>query len=123
MIVLPVLASAAEPEANTWVKSDAVVEGRRWDVPVGFDPASRRFLVLGGRTSWGDYKKPRPYDVLSFDPAGKWRNELPPGVAWGPEFGPVDAPAWKSEAWGLTDIAGTTRPNWTIYGTFSLGQK
>jgi len=123
MTTLPVLTSAAEPEVNTWERSDAVIEGRRWDVPVGFDPAARRFLVLGGRTSWGDYKKPRPYDVLSFDPAGKWRNELPLGVAWGPEFGPVDAPAWKSEAWGLTDAACTTRPNWTIYGTFSLGQK
>ncbi|HEX3147481.1 MAG TPA: kelch repeat-containing protein [Gemmataceae bacterium] len=109
--------------ANTWVKTDAVIEGQRWDVPVGYDPAAQRFLVLGGRTAWADYKKPRPYDVLSFDASGRWRNELPNSVNWGPEFGPVTAPAWKSEYWGFTDVAGNTRPNWTIYGTFSLGQK
>src|SRR5689334_3191710 len=88
---------AAEPAANAWVKTDAAVEGRRWDVPVGYDPTSKRFLVLGGRTSWADSKNPRSYDVLSFDPAGKWHNELPAGADWGPEFGPVAAPAWKDE--------------------------
>ena len=30
---------------------------------------------------------------------------------------------WKNEHWGFGDTAGVTRPNWTIYGTFSLGQK
>lgn len=121
VLLVPATATAAEP--HVWTKSDAAIEGRRWDVPVGYDPAAKRFLVLGGRTSWGDYKKSRPYDVLSFDPAGRWRNELPPGAAWGPEVGPVAAPAWKSEAWGFTDAAGGTRPNWTVYGTFALGQK
>jgi hypothetical protein len=123
VLLFPAALPAAEPEANVWVKSDAVIEGRRWDVPVGYDPAAKRFTVLGGRTSWADYKKPRPYDVLTFDPAGKWRNELPAGMDWGPEVGPVTAPAWKDEHWGFADTAGTTRPNWTIYGTFSLGQK
>src|SRR5262245_17111442 len=122
-LLFPAALPAAEPEANVWVKSDAVIEGRRWDVAVGYDPAATRFTVLGGRTSWGDYKKPRSYDVLSFDPAGKWRNELPAGKDWGPEFGVVAAPAWKNEFWGFADAAGTTRPNWTVYGTFSLGQK
>ncbi|MDB5310189.1 MAG: hypothetical protein JWO38_4391 [Gemmataceae bacterium] len=120
---VPTGAAAAEPVPNTWVKSDAVIEGRRRDVPLGYDPAAKRFLVLGGRTSLGEYKKPRPYDVLYLDPAGKWRNELPAGTDWGPEFGAVTAPGWKSEYWGFTDTAGITRPNWTVYGTFSLGQK
>lgn len=124
LLALPALASAADPMPNTWTKTDAVIEGRRWDVPVGYDPIAKRFVVLGGRTSLGDYKKPRSYDVLSFDPAGKWRNELPAGVDWGKEFGSASAPLWKgSETWGFTDLAGTTRPNWTVYGTFSLGQK
>ena len=91
--VLVPRAGAAEPAANTWAKTDAVIEGRRWDVPLGFDPVAKRFTVLGGRTSWGEYKKPRPFDVLSFDPAGKWINDLPPGKDWGPEVGPVTAPA------------------------------
>jgi len=122
MIPLVLAAALVEP-ANVWTKTDAVVEGRRWDVPLGYDPASKRFLVLGGRTDWANYKKPRPYDVLAFDPAGKWLNELPTGKDWGPASGPVSAPAWKSEYWGFTDVAGNARPNWTIYGTFSLGQK
>ncbi|MCE9562062.1 MAG: hypothetical protein K8U57_08400 [Planctomycetes bacterium] len=115
-------ATAAEP--NVWVKHDAAqIEGRRWDVPVGYSPELKRFVVLGGRTSWSDAKKPRSYDVLSLDTtAGKWRNELPAaGKDWGGEFGPVNAPAWKSESWGFTDASGNTRPNWSIYGTFSLG--
>ncbi len=116
-------AEAAEPAANTWIKSDAVIEGRRWDVPVGYDPMAKRFAVLGGRTSSGDYKKPRPYDVLTFDPAKGWRNELPTGTEWGPKFGPVAAPGWKDEYWGFRDTAGNTRPNWSVYGSFSLGQK
>ena len=27
------------------------------------------------------------------------------------------------EVWGLRDLEGNVRPNWTVYGTFSLGQK
>lgn len=113
--------SAAEP--NSWSKSEAVIEGRRWDVPLGYDPAAKRFLVLGGRTDWANYKKPRSYDVLSFDPSGKWKNEFPAKADWGPGFGACTAPSWKSEYWSFTDAAGNTRPNWTIYGSFSLGQK
>src|SRR5262249_31333542 len=57
------------------------------------------------------------------DPARGWRNEFPAGTDWGPEFGSATAPGWKDEVWGFRDTAGTTRPNWTVYGTFSLGQK
>jgi hypothetical protein len=32
--------------------------GRR-DVPLGYDPASRRFLVLGGRSNWAGQAAPR----------------------------------------------------------------
>ena len=62
-LLFPAALPAVEPEANVWVKSDAVIEGRRRDVPVGYDPATKRFTVPGGRNSWGDYKKPRSYDV------------------------------------------------------------
>src|SRR5262249_4074619 len=91
----PPAAPAAEPAANTWARSDAVIDGRRWDVPVGYDPAAKQFVVLGGRSTLADYRRPRSYDVLTLDPAGKWRNELPPGTAWGPETGSVTAPLWK----------------------------
>ena len=119
LFILVASATATPP----WTKTEAAIEGRRWDVPLGYDPVAKRFLVLGGRTAWADYKKPRSYDVLSFDPSGKWRNEFPAKADWGPEFGLATAPAWKSEYWGFTDTAGNTRPNWAVYGTFSLGQK
>ena len=116
---------AAEP--NSWVKIDGgAIEGRRWDVPLGYSPELKRFLVLGGRVTWADTKKPRHYDVLSITPAkdAKWRNELPEfGAKWGDETGPIAVPAWKNEVWGFTDADGNTRPNWSVYGTFSLGGK
>src|SRR6266545_451710 len=116
---------AAEP--NTWVKVDGgAIEGRRWDVPLGYSPELKRFLVLGGRVSWADAKKPRHYDVLSITPDkdAKWRNELPEfGAKWGGETGPITVPAWKSEVWGFADADGNTRPNWSVYGTFSLAGK
>lgn len=117
-------ASAADPAVHVWTRQEAaVIEGRRWDVPLGYDPTSKRFAVLGGRSTWADYKKPRSYDVLSLDPSGKWHNKLPAEKDWRQELGAVSAPAWKDERWGFRDAAGNTRPNWTVYGTFSLGQK
>src|SRR5262245_61678500 len=96
---------AAEP--NSWVKIDGgTIEGRRWDVPLGYSPDLKRFLVLGGRVSWADSKKPRHYDVLSVTPekGAKWRNELPEfGAKWGGESGAINVPAWKNEVWGFTD--------------------
>src|SRR5579871_2396556 len=78
---------AADPTPNTWVKIDGgAIEGRRWDVPLGYSPDLKRFLVLGGRVSWSEGKKPRHYDVLSITPDkdAKWRNELPEfGKKWG----------------------------------------
>ena len=121
-LVLPSAAIGAEP--NIWVKlPDAQIVGRRWDVPLGYSPELKRFVVLGGRVTLADVKKPRSYDVLSLDPtSGQLRNELPAdGKDWGPEFGPVEAPAWKDESWGFKDAKGNTRPNWSVYGTFSLG--
>lgn len=121
------LAAAREPQLspNTWQRLElGTIAGERWDVPVGFSPEQQRFLVLGGRTSWARYKQPRPYDVLSLDlAAGKWANEFPNGKAWGPQFGDGNAPAWKDELFHFQDLEGVTRPNWTVYGTFSLGQK
>ena len=123
LLVAPLV--AAEP--NAWVKVESgVIEGRRWDVPLAYSPELKRFLVLGGRTDSANYKKPRPYDVLSITPdkGAKWRNELPEfGAKWGGDTGPVTAPGWKGEAWGFTDADGNTRPNWSVYGTFSLGGK
>lgn len=118
-------AQTEPPAPNTWTKLDqAIVHGRRWDIPVGYDPAAGRFLILGGRSTYGDYRKPRSYDVLGLEEkTGCWENLFPPGKDWGPAFGPCQAPPWKSEVFGLKDAAGTTRPNWTVYGTFSLGRK
>jgi hypothetical protein len=116
--------AALDRPVNTWVQMEqAVLAGRRWDVPVGYCPDLRRFLILGGRCTFADCKKPRSYDVLSLGADGDWRNDFPTGTHWGPETGPCRAPAWKDEIWGFRDTAGTTRPNWTVYGTFSLGQK
>jgi hypothetical protein len=117
-------AANGQPRANEWARVEAAtVEGPRWDVPLGYAPDAKRFLVLGGRITLADSKKPRSYDVLALDPARGWRNEVPAGADGGPEFGPAAAPGWKDESWGFRDAAGTTRPNWTVYGTFSLGQK
>src|SRR5262245_17703442 len=121
LVILSAHTSAAEP--NTWVKLDGgQIIGRRWDVPVGYSPELKRFVVLGGRMSFADAKKPRSYDVLSLDPEGKWRNEFP-AVAkeWGPEFGAANPVNWKDEKWGFKDADGNTRPNWSVYGTFSFG--
>ncbi len=110
---------------NTWTKLDnAVTIGKRWDVPLGYDPIAKRFTILGGRTTIADYRKPRSYDVLTLHPDKKqWENELSPDKTWGGKIGAVLAPAWKGEVWGFRDLEGNVRPNWTVYGTFSLGQK
>src|SRR3954471_17472323 len=103
VFLLPYLGSAAEP--NAWVKHDgAQIEGRRWDVPVGYSPELKRFLVLGGRISYGDVKKPRSYDQLALDlKEGRWENWFPKGKDWGPKFGPSQPPSWKGETWQLLD--------------------
>ena len=121
--ILAHVARGAEP--NHWSKLDkATIEGPRFDVPIGYSPDLKRFLVLGGRTHSGEYKKPRPYDVLALDrDAGQWENAYPKGKDWGPKFGPCQAPAWKDERFHFKDAEGNGRPNWTVYGTFSLGQK
>ncbi len=122
-LCLPSIAHAGAP--NTWTKLDAAqIAGRRWDVPLGYDPAAKRFIILGGRSNYAEYRKPRSYDVLALDPkTNEWENAFPPGKDWGPKVGACTAPAWKGEAWGFRDTEGNARPNWTIYGTFSLGQK
>lgn len=118
------LSAADTTAANTWTKHEkAVIAGRRWDVPVGYSPELKRFLVLGGRVTFADARKPRSYDVLSLDTSGEWHNELPAGAEWGKKTGTFAAPVWKDEHWGFRDVMGNVRPNWTVYGTFSLGQK
>ena len=116
---------AAEPTApNVWKKVAEPLVGQRWDVPLGVAGPAGPLLVLGGRTSWGEYKKPRPYDVLAWNAANRvWENQFPPGQNWGPLSGPAQAPGWKDEHFDFRDVEGNTRPNWTVYGTFSLGQK
>lgn len=125
LLLLSSVAVAADPGPNTWTKLDkAVIEGRRWDVPLGYSSDLKRFIVLGGRTSWADYKMPRSYDALALDlSAGQWENWFPKGKDWGPKFGACQAPAWKDELFHFKDADGNLRPNWTVYGTFSLGQK
>jgi hypothetical protein len=126
-VVLLVSAPLVAAEPNSWVKIDGgAIEGRRWDVPLGYSPDLKRFLVLGGRVTSADAKKPRHYDVLAITPAkdAKWRNELPEfGSKWGAETGAITVPAWKNEAWGFADADGNARPNWSVYGTFSFGGK
>src|SRR5947209_369901 len=108
--VVPVLfaalcATAAEPSSNAWIRLDkAVIAGRRHDVPLGYSADLKRFLVLGGRTNFDDYKKPRFYDELALDlKRGEWENWFPPGKNWGPRFGPCQAPGWKNETFGFQD--------------------
>jgi hypothetical protein len=116
----------AAPPAHDWTRLErGDIPGQRWDVPLGYAPGLNRFLVLGGRTSWGEYRKgPRPYDQLAFDPTeGRWENWFPMGKDWGPRFGTCNAPVWKDERFDLRDAEGNVRPNWTVYGTFSLGTK
>lgn len=118
---LAVPLSAQEP--NTWIEfPQAKIEGRRYETPLGYSPELKTFLVLGGRSSWADYKKPRSFDQLAFDEKrSDWENWFPNGAEWGPQFGACTAPPWKDEHWSFQDSTGNTRPNWTIYGTFSLG--
>ena len=92
LIVLAVLFLAwPEPvhPASPWVLAGkATVAGQRWDIPLGYDPEQKRFVILGGRTSFAEYRKPRPYDVLLFDPAmGQWENAFPLGKDWGRALG------------------------------------
>lgn len=117
--------AAAEGPPNTWLKlPNAGIDGRRWDIPVGYSPELKQFLVLGGRITYADAKKPRSYDQLALDrKEGRWENFFPKGKDWGPKFGPCQPPEWKDEYWRFNDTAGNVRPNWTVYGTFSLGQK
>ena len=124
VLLAALLATAAEPSPNTCAKLDkATIEGRRHDVPLGYSPDLKRFLVLGGRTGFDEYKKPRSYDELALDAKeGKWENWFPPSTDWGPRFGACQAPGWKNETFGFKDTEENTRPNWTVYGTFSLGQ-
>src|SRR5262249_4256574 len=94
LLVSPLLAQPA----NIWTKHDkAAVVGRRWDVPLGYAPGMKRFLVLGGRVSYADARKERSYDVLSLGADHAWRNELPFDIKWGKEQGPFVVPAWKDE--------------------------
>lgn len=121
MLFVAVSLKAAEP-VDVWKKECPPIAGRRWDVPFGV--ANGRLLVLGGRTTWADYKQPRPYDVLAWNAASStWENEFPDGKEWGPRVGLCQAPAWKDEHWSFRDVEGNVRPNWTVYGTFSLGRK
>lgn len=121
LVLLSSLAVAQEP--NTWQQLErAKIEGRRYEMPLGYAPELKKFLVLGGRTSFGEYKKPRPFDQLALDQkSGQWENWYPSDVDWGPKFGLSTAPPFKDEKWGLVDSAGVLRPNWATYGTFSLG--
>lgn len=122
LIVLGVMTVEAAEPADVWQRLAPVIEGRRWDVPFGV--ADGKLLVLGGRSSWSDYKKPRPYDVLEWNSSDSvWENVFPVGKNWGPRVGACSAPGWKDERWTFLDAEGNTRPNWTIYGTFSLGTK
>lgn len=116
--------AAETTEIAPWTLTAPPLLGRRTDVPMAAAGPQGELFILGGRTHWGDYKKPRPYDVLRWNPtANEWLNEFPIGKSWGSPTGACVAPAWRDERFRFDDIDGNTRPNWTVYGTFSLGQK
>jgi hypothetical protein len=120
----PATAARAARAAAAWTLVAPPLAGQRTDVPLAAAGADGALFILGGRTHWGEYKKPRPYDVLRWNPvAREWLNEFPIGKAWGPATGNCSAPAWRDERFRFDDVDGNTRPNWTVYGTFSLGQK
>jgi Galactose oxidase, central domain len=126
VLVVSVVSAAEEnrPGIPWHAVEKAVVVGQRWDIPIGYASELKQFVILGGRTSFAEYRKPRPYDVLMLG-AGmeQWENAFPMGKEWGPRSGPCQAPAWKDEVFGFQDSEKNIRPNWTVYGTFSLGQK
>lgn len=112
------------PGATPWTLVAPPLAGRRTDVPLAAAGPDGALFILGGRTHWGEYKKPRPYDVLRWNPgSNEWLNEFPEGKSWGPATGLCSAPAWRDERFRFDDLDGNARPNWTVYGTFSLGQK
>jgi hypothetical protein len=79
VLFLPVAARAETP-ANRWSRlQQGAVTGQRWDVSLGYPPGLNRFLVLGRRTSWAEYRKgPRRYDQLALDATQRrWENGLP----------------------------------------------
>ncbi len=123
ILIALLLSGTALGETNTWTKLDkATITGRRREPPLVYSPELGRFCVLGGLTYSGQYREPRPYDVLALDAkSNRWENAFPEGREWGPKFGPCKAPRWKGEVWGFRDAEGNVRPNWSVYGTFSLG--
>jgi hypothetical protein len=111
----PSIGTASGLAANTWVKLEKA-DVRRIDAPLIYEPALKRFMVLGGSISWPEYPKPHPFDELALDmESGQWENWIPVGKDWGPRFGDCRAPRWKSESWGLTDAEKNCRPNLTTY--------
>lgn len=109
---------------NQWTKVAGAKVGKRWNPPLFYDAAGKRFMIAGGNVGWPGYPKPHPYDVLAFDAAsGQWENWLPTGKKWGPKFGDCKAPSWKSEHWMLTDREGNTRPSLVTYrGNYLFAQ-
>lgn len=83
-LLLLSVSARAEPPANDWTRLEqGDLPGQRWDVPLGYARELNRFLVLGGRTSWGEYRKePRPYDQLALDTGeAKWLDAPGKGTA------------------------------------------
>ena len=100
-VLLAVLfAIAAEPSPNTWVKLDkATIEGRRRDAPLSYEPNLKRFLVLGGRTSYAEYKKPRSYDELALDGKRAMGELVPAGKDWGPHSARASRRPGRTKSW------------------------
>src|SRR5437899_279977 len=84
-------------QTNSWTHLEqAVVHGRRWDVPLSWCPELKQFIILGVRITYADARKPRSYDVLHLDEqAGQWENAFPAAKDWGPKFGACQPPPWK----------------------------
>jgi hypothetical protein len=101
LLLLVTPAAVHAQDANIWHKVDsAVIHGRRYETPLVYAADMKKFLVVGGRTSYADYRKvPRTFDEAALDLAkGQWENLFPDGKDWGPRFGECKAPAWKGES-------------------------
>lgn len=104
---------AGELKPNQWVKVSENSVGPRDEPGLVWHRGLKRFVLFGGEINHRFVRKPRPYDVQSFDlEKREWRNDLPAAAKGrGEATGTVSDPGFKGPYFGMTDKAGLTRPN------------
>lgn len=99
--------------ANTWAKLTEGDTGTRSQAAMVYLPARGAYVLVGGART----HDPSPYDVQALTLADPyWRNEFPPGKAWGPELGNSTAPGFATERFEEKDTTGFARPSFEVYG-------